>query len=90
VLSALAEKVIGANARHTLSVPVVGVITHAGSVMADATASSLSCGHRCQPSRSVSSNRPGRASFQELAVMRDARETAAKRQYAAQQRQPHC
>jgi len=82
--------VIGANAKHALSVPVVGVIAHAGSVVANATASSLSCGHRCQPGRSVSSNRPGRASLKELAVMRDARKTAAKRQYAAQQRQPHC
>jgi len=83
VLSVLAEKVIGTNAKHALSVPVVGVIAHAGSVMADATASSLSCGHRCQPGRSVSSNRLGRTSFQELAVMRDARETAAKRQRTA-------
>ena len=83
MLSALAEKVIGANAKHALSVPVVGVIAHAGSVVANATASSLSGGHRRQPGRSVPSNRLGRASLKELAVMRDARETAAKRQRTA-------
>ncbi len=84
----VAEKLNDARPRHA-SVPVVGVIAHADSVMANATASSLSRGHRCQPGRSLPSNRLGRTSFQELAVMRDARETAAKRQYAAQQRQPH-
>jgi hypothetical protein len=89
VLSVLAEKVIGANAKHALSGAIVGVIAHADSVMPNATTGSASAPDSGQPGSGLSGNLLGFASPEKLAVACNLSKRPGQMQHRAKRAEPH-
>jgi len=89
VLSVLAEKVIGANAKHALSGAIVGVIAHADSVMMNTATGSASAPDSGQPGSGLSGNLLGFASSEKLAVACDLSKRTGQMQHRAKRAEPH-